>query len=283
MLIAYSLPDDWTYTISTAFLTPDVELLHDFAPAEKVRFSWDATDPQTTGNSVILSGTRATAFVPRGGCILGANLPAGLKVEIVGKRAADAGFSYALGGNSLTQKIVKFADGSNGLYWVFDDGLDPIVGYQITFYNDVAGAPSIAPAAAVDVGQITVAPMLNIPHELRWSWRRKTTSLTSRTLGAQVQFVPRTGYRTGKMKATIQGIAEARDGGLANGMDWEQFLARLAESPFSIVVPRWVDIADAQRTAAFGLVDELPGVAQAAGDFYEMADLTFEEIPAGTD
>ena len=73
MLIAYSLPDDWTYTISTAFLTPDVELLHDFAPAEKVRFSWDATDPQTTGNSVILSGTRATAFVPRGGCILGAN------------------------------------------------------------------------------------------------------------------------------------------------------------------------------------------------------------------
>jgi hypothetical protein len=281
MLIAYSLPDDWTYTISTSFLTSDVELLHDFAPAEKVRFTWDDTDPQSTGNTVILSGTRATAFVPRGGCILGATLPAGLKVEIMGKRALDAGFSYALGGNSLTQKTVKFADGSIGLFWVFDDGLDPIVAYQVTFYNDVAGSPSIEPEAAVDIGQIVVAPMLNIPHELKWSWRRNTTSLTSRTLGAQVQFVPRTGYRVGKMKAKIQGIEEARSGGLANGMDWEQFLARLAESPFSIVVPRWGDIADAQRTAAFGLVDSLPSVAQAVGDFYEMSDLSFEEIPAG--
>ncbi len=279
MLIAYSLPADLTYTISTAWLTPDVEVLHDNSPADKVRFSWDATSPQTTGNSVIIAAQRANAFVPRGGCLLGTSLPVGLKVELVGKRAADPGYSYALGGNSLTQRTVRFADGSVGLLWVLDEGLDPIVAYQITIYNDVAGAPSIAASAAIDIGQIRLGPAVLIPHEVGWSDGPKDPSIIRRTLGAQVQRVQRTAYRAGKLRPAYGRVDKARGGALANGLDWKQLIAILAKDPFCIILPRWEDTDDAQKTGVFGIVSA-PQIDHRAGPIYQMQDLGFEEIPA---
>lgn len=280
MLIAYKLPADWTYTISTSWITPDNEVLHDNSPAELVRFAWDDTDPQTTGNTVIIGATRATAFVARAGCLLGTSFPVGLKVEILGKRAADPGYSYDLGGNSMTQKTVRFADGTVGLYWVFDEGLDPIVGYQVTFYNDVAGSPSILPEAAVDIGQIRVGPAVLIPHEVGWSDGPRDPSIIRRTLGGQVQRVGRTPWRTGKLKPAYGRVDKARGGALANGLDWQQLNGILAKDPFCIIFPRWEDIDDAQKTAVFGLVT-VPAIDHRAGPIYQMQELGFEEIPAG--
>ncbi len=282
MLLGYKLPRDWTYSVVDAvLLTPDVELLHDNEPGEKVRFEWDDTDPQTTSTAVAIQALRVSAFVPRAGCLLGVTLPVGLKVEIRGRRAIDAGYTYELGGNALTQRVVEFDDGTRGLLWVFDDGLDAIVGYEVKLFNDVAGSLAIEPEQIFEIGQVRVGPGVSIPHELGWSARPTDPSIFRRTLGAAVQRVHRRGFRTAKLRPAWGRVDAARGGALAGGMDWQQLLGILARDPFCLVFARWQDHADLQRVGGFGLITVLPGIEHKAGPIYQMQEMTFEEVPAG--
>lgn len=280
MLLGYDLPRDWTYGINNGeWLTPDVELLHDFEPAEQVRLAF-AAGAQTIGTTTAITGQRVGALVPRVACILGLTVPIGLRVEIIGKRAADSSYTYDLGGNSQTQRVVEFADGTRGVWWLFDAGLDPIVGWQISLYNDVGGVVALDAEAQIEIGQIIVTAAADIPHELGWSYGYRSTSLRRRTLAAQLQHVSRTAYRQTRLKPVYDNEAAAHGAGLAGAEDWQRLLARFARRPFSVVVPRVLNTDHAQRLSAFGIVSNDPTIQQLVGPLWQMQEVIFEEIPA---
>ncbi len=283
MLLAYDLPRDWTYGITDGeWLTPDVELLHDFEPAERVRLAFNDSGSQTTATTTAVTATRVGAFVPRVGCILGLRgVPAGLKLELRGRRPADGGFTYELGGNALTQRTVEFPDGTVGAWWVLDAGLDAIIGYELQVYNDVAGGTVLEAEAELEIGQIVVAPALDVPIELGWSYSYRSGSAARRTLGAQVQRVARTPFRVTRLKPSVGSAAAAHGGGLPGGEDWQRLLARLSRVPFSAVVPRIIDNDEVQRQAAFGFVSVDAANQHVAGPLWRMQEMTFEEVPAG--
>lgn len=277
MLIGYSLPNDWTYGIvSGAWLTAPAAL-HDRSVAQGVQFEWP-DGAQTTATSVQVTGTRTRAFVPRLAALLGTDLPAGLRVAIVGRRSGDAGYTYDLGGNSTTLRLSVLPDGSVGGVWVFDDGLDAIVAWRITLYNDVDGAVAISAEAEHVLGEVMVCPGLYVPHEdgLQEGWT--DPSIQRRTPASQVQRVARTAFRSITLRGWPDEHANARLGGLG-GFDWQQLLAALARSPYTLLVPYWDTSDEIQRSAIFGIASGF-GIGGREGRYQQMDKITVAEIPA---
>ncbi len=274
MLIAYDIPIDWTYSVSGGTLVTDGDAMCDHSPASYSRITWPTGD-QTTGTTCVISAARSTAFVPRVGYLLGLRgVGAGQKVEIKGKRAEDSGYTYALGGNALTQKTVEFADGSIGCWWVFDADLDEIVGWAVTAYNDFGGSVLLAAEDAIDVGECNVAPAAEIDHYRNWTIRRNDPSVRKRTLRNQARRVKRTANR---VLTIVPDMAESSTYGAAatDTVTLDRLCASLAAEPFGAVV---ID-PDDQHTAIFGELT-IGEVEKLDGAAYQLGRIEVEEIPA---
>lgn len=204
-----------------------------------------------------------------------------MRLEIRGLRAGDVS-TYPLGGNSLTQRTILMPDGrTTGAWWVFDDALDPIIGYMVTLYNDVAGSTAIAAEDAFDIGEMNVTRAVDIPHELRWAeGRTAAASRRARTLSGASASAPQKSWRTLKLRPVQRPIAVARGGGLAGGTDWQRVAADIALDSLCAVIPRWKDIDDGQRTGILGEIADWPDVENAPGDRYQLGQMRVEEIPA---
>lgn len=278
MLLSYNLPRDWAYDIDNGTFLTAPAALHDRMPAEAVQIEWDDTDPQTTSIAVTIYGDRTVPFVPRVGAILGTDLPEGLRIEICGKRPADSAYDYALGGNSLTQTLTWIPGHGIGAVWVFDAGLDPINGYAVKLYNDAGGAVAIAPEAEKMIGEIIVAPAIVLPHSVgpdeKWSELR-----ASESIGAQLQMVTRTVYRTLTISPVFGDLDDAFGNGLTEGTDWQRVQAALAADPFALAV-RYYDTPELiQRTSIFGRVSGL-GIGGLAGRYQRPGTMTIRQVPA---
>ena len=154
MLIGFGMPSLTTTVGGTgAAAVTSTDALVDGSPGSVTRFTW-ASGAQTTSTTVTLTQVFTAQTVVRCLCLLGTTLPVGLKVEVKGKRAIDGGYTYDLGGNSLTQHIVEFPDGSRGAWWVFNEGLDAVTGIRVTLYNDVGGATSLSASDEFDIGEL---------------------------------------------------------------------------------------------------------------------------------
>lgn len=281
MLIGYDLSQDWTYGIVDGdWLTSDVEMLHSFSPAERVRMSFNTTDPQTISTSTSITAQRPSAIIPQVGCVIGLSVPPGTRIDVTGMRASDGGYTYDLGGNSQGQRTTELADGTVGIWWAFAPGLDAIVGWQITIYNDAHGSPFLAAGAAVDIGQVVICAASKVSIKPGWQDGRKNPSVSRRTLGAQLQYVQRTSYRTMRLGPCLKKQDHAFGEALGNGMDWQRLIAKLAARPFTVCVPRTIDLDEMQRTAAFGVVQNEPGIKHIQGPWSEMTDIIFDEVPA---
>lgn len=278
MLLGYDLPRDWTYAIDAGAFLTDATALHDRMPAEAVQLKWDSTDPQTVTTAVTISATRTQPFVSRLAALLGTDLPEGLRVELRGRRPADAGNTYELGGNSLTQRLVRQPEGSVGCHWVLAEGLDPIIGYGLTIYNDASSVVAIAPEAELLIGEIIVAPAIDLPHEVgveeTWSEQR-----TQASVGAQVSVVSRAMYRTLRVQPTFSTHADAREGALPGGLDWQTVQAALARDPFTLAVLYDESPELIQRTGMFGVISGL-GIGGLAGRYQRPKSITVREVPA---
>lgn len=278
MLIGYNLPRDWTYGIASGAWLTDPAALHDRSPAQAVQFEWP-TGAQTTATTVQVTGTRSAAVVPRLGALLGTTLPAGLRVTITGRRSGDAGYTYDLGGNSTTLRLSVLPDGTVGGVWVFADGLDPIVAWRITAYNDVSGATAIAAESERLLGEVVVCPALYVPHEdgLQETWT--VPSILRRFRSAQTQLVPHVPFRVISLRGWPDEHVNARLGGLPGGMDWQRLLGALARDPYTLLVPYWDTSDEIQRSAVFGVASGF-GIGGREGRYQQMDKLTVAEIPA---
>lgn len=194
-----------------------------------------------------------------------------MRLEIRGLRAGDVS-TYPLGGNSLTQRTILMPDGrTTGAWWVFDDALNPIIGYMVTLYNDVAGSTAITAEDAFDIGEMNVTRAVDIPHELRWAeGRTAAASRRARTLSGASASAPQKSWRTLKLRPVERPverpIAIARGGGLAGGTDWQRVAADIA--------------LDGQRTGILGEMADWLDVENAPGDRYQLGQMRVEEIPA---
>lgn len=278
MLIGHSLPTDWTLSITGGAFLTDPDPLQDRKPLEAVQIEWPA-GAQTTSTAVQIAGIRGQAFRPRLAALLGTSFRVGQRVEIIGQRSGDAGYTYGLGGNSMTQLLALLPDGSVGCGWVFADGLDPIVAWRITIYNDVGGAVVIEAEEECLAGEVVVCPALDIPHAMGLNESWVDPSPVRRTLAAQIDRVPRTPYRS----MTIQPIrgtkAEARGAALVDGMDFQRLLALFARDPYTLCVPYSDTPAEIQSSMIFGVVSGL-GIDGLPGRWTRMEKLTLSEVPA---
>lgn len=148
-------PPTVTATISgtgASFDTSTAQLF-DGQPASVTRCT-GVSGSQTTSSKTSIQLTLAAAAPVRVLCLLGTTLPAGLKVQVAGKRSGDSGYPYALGGNATTQRLVTFADGTVGAWWVFPSSNDPLIGLEVSLYNDVGGSTVLSASAHFDIGEL---------------------------------------------------------------------------------------------------------------------------------
>lgn len=277
MLATYNIPRDWTHAISAGSFATDPAALMNRKPSERCMVVWPA-GAQTIGTTQQISFTRGQSFAPRLACLLGSNLPVGLKVQLHGKRVADSNFDYALGGNSLTQTIRRLPGGSTGCIWVLEDELDPVIGGAVTLFNDVGGATAIEAEAEQQIGELVLSAGVHIQHEQGPQQTWVDPSPEHRGPGAQIdrgRYVP---YRTLALRGVAEEVELAWLNGLPGGLDWDQLLEAWAFDPWALIVPYFQTAEEVQRTAIFGRLKGL-GISGITGPLKQLDRMSLDEVP----
>lgn len=201
--------------------------------------------------------------------LLGLSCAPGTLVSVTGVDAQGAPID--LGGNAAGQPAVALADGSVAAWFVFAEGL---ILSGVTIHLDTE---------SVDVGELIVAPAVEMPIEPQWSAERVDPSVVERTLGAGLNVVKRRTYQRLRVSFRRADLEEVRANGLANGLDWDTLAARVSGAVRVAVIPRWqqaggaLHISEMHRTAVYG--QAAPGaINHLGGDYYGTA-WVFEEVP----
>src|SRR5690606_20086184 len=136
----------------------DSAALLDGDPGRNSKIEWDST-AQTTSSYVAIRMAWGTATVIR---VLGllnlVGAPEGVQVRVYGKRPADSGYDYDLGGNSQSGAIRDNPVHGPSAWFVLAEGLDAIVGVEVRVYNNAGGSTWIAASAEQEIGELFVSP-----------------------------------------------------------------------------------------------------------------------------
>lgn len=203
---------------------------------------------------------------------LGLTCPAGTAVKLTGRRSGDAGYAYALGGNSASQQVVAAVDGSRAAWFVLPASNSPLVGVQLELA-----------VGAFDIGELVAHQAADVAIEPGWETDRVDPSILERTLGGSVNVVPRRTYRRLRCTLTAQALAAVRQQGLENNLDWERLAFAASAGGRVTAIPRWgrdaaIDPAEIHRTAIYGLANS-GAFSHAGGAFYKSGLWTIEEVP----
>lgn len=304
MLIGYDPPAaDWVVSGTGAAFVTDV-LLQNGAPAEATRVRWLSSGAPAIGQYVEIQALWPVAAPIRVLALLGlqylagadsplvysiaAALPAGVKIEVRGRRVGDPAYTYALGGNALTQRTLRLPNGSAAAWFVVDADNDPLIGVAFRIYNDVNGATWADSSTFVDIGEGVINPAVEVCGRPGWSVRLVDPTQKQRTLGSQVHKVARRAYREARLQLSPATLAETRGEGLSNGQDFETIENALSGAVPAVVVPHYLgesgtfDDLELHRTALFGVAEPEPishvANSSARNRMYE-AGWLFEEVP----
>lgn len=282
MLIGYDRPAmTWSLSGGDASVVGDWTLGNG-QPRDVTRIQWDS-GAQTTATVVYLTGSFAAASVVRVGAVLGIALDAGLKVTIKGKRPVDGGYTYDLGGNSQSQRTVRMADGSVGIWWVFDDGLDAVDSVQLAIYNDFDGVVGIDASAYVDLGEAWVSPAQDVPAEKGWRQGTQFDDYSQQSLGHQPWPLRFANGRALRVTLARQRWDEVY-GTPASGINLATLGQRIAQGKTSVAIPRSrikgaLDTESLHATAQLGLCTHFDLIEHRAGQYFTGA-IEWAEAPA---
>lgn len=292
MLIGYSMPAVSAIALSGgagyAWLTSDNgSACYDGKPARRARLRWRNDAVPAIGHT--LSITLDIASTPlRVVAALGLkNVPAGAKVEVYGKRAADAGTTYNFGGSN-TGTVVKLADGSFAAWFVLPATATAVEKIEFRIFNDVAGVTWATAATTVDVGELVAMPAVDIKIDAGWSQPFVDPTQTSSTRGSQVTAVPLTAYRELAGTFSLSAETTVRYAALANSMDWDRLAIALSGARRCVAIPRWetvggngvVSSSKLNAHAMYGVATEIGDSAHVRGPWWQKA-MKFREIPPG--
>lgn len=264
MLIGYGQPAGIVPTVAGA-AGINLPALVDGEPASVARISGGA-------GSASLRLDWAAATPIRIVAALGLTCAAGTALTLTGKRAGDAGYAYALGGNATTQTVVQLPDGSRAAWFVLPAANTPLVGLQL-----------VVGASAFDMGEVVTMPAVDVLLDKGWRMELIDPSISDRTLGGQLNVVERRSYRRLTGQLSMARTAAVRGAGLANGMDWEQLAAALRGNRRGVSIHRYrqpggaLDATELHRCALYGKGSM--GLAQHVSGPFSTGPLVFEEIP----
>lgn len=267
-----------------AWLTSDNgSACYDEKPARRSRLRWRDDGVPAIAHTVSITVDIPSTKVGIVGVLGLRSVPAGAKLEVYGKRAADAGTTYNFTGQN-TGTVQKFADGTYGAWFLLPDAAEAVTKVEFRFYNDVAGATWATAATTVDIGELVAMPVLDIDIDAGWTQPHIDPSQITRSRAAQVSAVAVTGYR--ELACTYSQALEAkvRYGGLTGGMDWTRLDTALMAGQRCVVVPRWktaglVDPAKVNAHAMYGIAIELGEIQHVTGPYWRRA-ARFQEVPA---
>ena len=184
-LILHSRPSGIAWTGPTYLTSTDA--MNDGKPARATRVEFAGG---AIGNSVSPVATWPTAKVIRGGwLIIDRGGVAGIKIEVRGKRPADGGYTYVLGGNALTQRTVERDDGTIAIAWAFDDGLDAIIGLEFKIFDDANGAVWVDDY--FDIGEVFFGEGTEVNIRREFSHELDDPTIVEHSIGNQPHVVER--------------------------------------------------------------------------------------------
>jgi hypothetical protein len=283
-LLGYLRPRNPTWSISGtgAQFESDVRL-SDGNPGVVTALRWLSSGSPAIGQYVSLMADFSAAVVPRlamlqGMRIEGGAYPVGAKVEIRGQRAGDVGFPYNLGGNSQSAVLVEFADGDVGVVFEFDEGLDPIVAYEVRLYNDVAGVTWATATTYPQIGEIDLWEAVPVRVAQGYSDAMESRAQRERTLDAQMHEVDWTSFRSLQIALTDATARADVMGDGIDGTDLERVRAQLVRGGNRVLVVLYPGTDLRQRSATFGVALPAPFV-HISGQYYR-GGYTVEQVPA---
>jgi hypothetical protein len=264
--------------------------LNNGRPGDVTAVKW-LSGAQTTASVLKLQQTWAIAQTVRVIPILGLKgIPVGTKIIVTGQRAGDpvGTFPYALGGNSATQRTVQFADGSIGAWIICAVGNDPLVGYQVAVYNDVAGATVFAAGQYIYPGEIDAFYGWQVPAGIKKDWPPAFDGLPPERRGDNQ---PRPLIT---LPYTVQQITLANvpydvaygNAGAPTAVDYDMLSKILNAGDSCCVIPRWKDSTGAldvwavHKTAVFGVARNVQPPRHTGNNRYEMS-FSVAQAPAG--
>lgn len=285
-LLGYS-PPNLSFTLSgtgAAFLT-DVVLTNG-RPTEVTRIQWLSTGTPATTDTLEVRGQLGSARVLRVFALLGLSCPAGVKVHVLGKRAADGGFTYDLGGNTQSAVTRELHDGTIGVWFLADAGKDAVEAIAFRFYNDLGGSTWADADTELEIGEAVAMPAVAL------SIRGQGTdvelvdpSQRSRGIGSQLATVAYVPYRQWAVKLSPADEDTLRGDTLATGVNLLSLDYALAGSRPAVVIPQWQDDAgalDVDRLhdfAMYAVAERIGANKRGAGRHWDK-DWLFSELPA---
>ena len=277
MIYGYGRPSgiSWSILGTGADFSSDV-LLSDGHPSHLTAIQWLSEVSPTTSDYIDLIGSWVGEKAIQSIALIGLSCGPNVKIEVTGRRTGDAGYTYDLGGNSLTQLTYAESDGRIICIILGDDGLDSLTGIQIRVFNDQNGSVWADASTDFRIGEINVQGLVTLVGEADWSKGRSDPSLRTRTLDAGLHIVPRQSHRSFAINLAPEFVAQVRQSGLENGQDWDTLEAESMGNSRTLVVIRTDSPEEIHKTCLFGIATWSPAI-HAAGPLYKSA-ISMEEI-----
>lgn len=256
MLIGYGAPSSISWVASgvgAAFVSE--VLLNNAVVTETTRLRWLSSGSPAVGQYVELQALWDTPQTVRVLAVLGlqeltgadspltytapARLPAGVRVEVFGRRLSDPGFTYDLGGNSQSERTKRLPNGSTAAAFIFDEDAEELVGLAVRIYNDASGVTWADATTYLDIGEIPFRAAVDVCGAPGVVEQLVLNRLTRQTMEAQTLVVSRRPARRVRVDLTAASLAETRGEALEDGMDLQMVEAALADTVPAILVPWW--------------------------------------------
>lgn len=283
MIFGHSRPLDieWDITGAGASIDTDSSDLTDGRPDSVVEFTWRSGVQNTT----IVTALQADWTTPvRVGLVGISNidLPAGTKIEVAFRRATDSAknYPYTNGPFVTSQRIVEGPRGERTAWFVFA-GTTPIVGAQISIYNDVNGVADIVASQIFHIGEIFIGASDDICVGLEASIDEIDPTVAQFSWNNQPYVTPGTPYRQLNFRLRT-----------ASEMTWREkylpMLAKIDRGQTGAFVLSWTDASgnfDADvlhQHALIGITTKQPTQTHRQRRFYDSGAITVVEAPIPT-
>lgn len=283
----------WTCIGTGASFDSDADALNNTAVADVTAIKW-LSGSQTTTSVLKLQYLWSTPKDIRDIPILNLldasqiPMPAGIKIVVKGRRQADSGFTYSLGGNSGTQRTVSTDNGSTECRIVTAAGNDPLIGYEVAIYNDLNGATHFTAGQYIYIGEIDALEGEEVKvmsDSQGWLPKFEGQIPDRRSNNNQSRRVITKPYRRQPIKSIPVRIDQAYGTSATTGLTYSQLAHLCAQGDVMDIIVQFddrsgnVDSHALHATAVYGVAGNL-NPPQYMGDKVYTTSFEVAEIPA---
>lgn len=278
MIIGHSIPaSTWTVSGTGAALLADQ--FANARPDTLSRLRW-LSGAQTTSSVLRLRAEWTGAIVPGLIYLAGGDLPAGTKVTVAWRRPGDSAgtYPYTPAARNSPQRVVRGPRGERTCAIVLEAGASPVVGCEISVWNDVDGVAAIIADSTITLGAVLVCAADEVSIDSDWSDTTVDPTITSASGTRAIYPTPGIPYR----ELSFAWVPDEQSVILG---DRAALVAKLDRGQRAVYIPRYLDAAAAfaptlaHQTARIGVMAKPPSVKHAAGPYMTASAATVIEVP----